>query len=111
MTTTGEDMPTKKEPNFFNDDPMASISNHIESIEESAYLIASAAQAIAKCAFLATVHHIDNGDRRKNSILASISRDLALDESFGVSDYAAFEKWARRAGLRGPDETDNDRHA
>jgi hypothetical protein len=111
MTTTGEDMPVKKEPNFVNDDPMTSISKHIESIEESAYLIASAAQAISKCVFLATVHHLDNGDRRKNSILASISRDLGLDESFGVSEYAAFEKWAKRAGLSRLDESDIDRPA
>ena len=104
-------MPTEKKPNFVNDEPIKSIANHIESIEESAYLIGSAAQAIAKCVFLATVHHLDNGDRRKNLILASISKNLGLDESFGVSEYAVFEKWAKRAGLNRSDETDNDQHA
>tara|TARA_R100000655_G_scaffold30673_1_gene61656 strand:- start:157 stop:471 length:315 start_codon:yes stop_codon:yes gene_type:complete len=104
-------MPTEKKPNFVNDEQIKSIANHIESIEESAYLIGSAAQAIAKCAFLATVYYIDNGDRRRELILASISRDLGLDENFGVSKYAAFEKWARRAGLSRLDESDIDRHA
>ncbi len=82
-------MPTEKKP-VYVDETLSSITGNISEIEESVYMISSAAQALAKLAYVATCRYMNRDDSRSDEILKGVSKSLALDESFGKSDR---DKW------------------
>ena len=87
-------MPTEKKP-VHVDETLLSITGNISEIEESIYMISSAAQAMAKLAYVATCRYMNRDDSRSAEILKGVSKSLALAESFGKSDQ---ENWnAHRA--------------
>ena len=88
-------MPTEKKP-VHVDQTWLSVAGNLAELEESVYMISSAAQAVARLAYVATCRYMNRDDSRSDEILRSVSKSLALDESFGKS---ALDKWsARRSG-------------